>query len=117
MNYYAELKQLKKGTIIYDLESKGNNEGIIVENTGTTVTIYWDNLGACRYYEGVEYTRKFSLTKPKKKVKREVLTVAYIDHVGDNVYLAFDNTMWSDILKTDKERLTVTVSYETEEGV
>lgn len=58
---------------------------------------------------------EFSLTPVKNMVRREVPTVAYINHCDDNIALEFDNDMWNDILKANKENLPVVVTYEVEE--
>lgn len=110
-----EFKNLKFGDKIYDTSGTcylwtGNTEELMV---GTLLYhIYGDMIGILKYLE-INILDNFFLTKPKKKVKKEI--TMYTNHLGEMTMLDGGVAeIWGDADSSESD-IKLTITYETEE--
>ncbi len=102
-----EFESLKFGDRIYRVEPY--MEGVITNRIFDTVTVFWKDAGPSKPIHISANLDNLSLTKPKKKVKKELTAYSNMQNLTAGVAGGF----WSDPLGSDD--FPITITYEIEE--
>lgn len=112
MKGFVDLVRMPFGTVIYDL--RDGEKGIVgcLEDDGS-IHILWEKNGGIEYTHHDDYI-EFSLEKPKKKVKKEV--IRHVSEENINKILSGDSYIqgFFDVDESDGVESKITITYETE---